>query len=552
MDILVLDGPTKYIREKMQESGAKEWSRYLRRIFNPIGRGILYTLPITYTGELLVILYSNEITLECIGEDKGYLKVTKAYDTNILEYHEAIEQGRIYEDVITFVPIHKFQYMSHKAYDDVAYFIRIREQVYTLPKETEEETLYHNLLKRLDNDSYKHYQSEVEALNHEYNLQQKVMNVLTHGLDILDLLEETETEKEAIKQLILELKEQKKAYRQSLTFYYTLPEAKHQLMQQIKHHLSQKSTSYEDLLWLATHEKALDFQEYRTLILDYDQSIHFFQENLEIYQTIQLENNQTKEKIKALETELLTKRRLHLNQEALKTFNDQFQNEEITETVEAQIQTLEKELQKLYETQSEKKEGIITTHYLDELKETLYELKEKVEVYIEMHRTVLNELLETITKGNVIKLFKKLETSYQFCQQEGILLKDLEDIESYFELDAIAKKEEQIDLQIEKEKENKEALSQKQEDLAKLLQVKFEDEDVQTYLADIQDGRLYVRQVLDHLMDIRSKQILLKLQNLIMQRADTLKAKQDEILSQNKYFKLKWAFKEELMRKVEA
>lgn len=551
MDILVLDGPTKYIREKMQKDGAKEWSRYLRRTFNPIGRGVLYTLPITYTGELCVILYSSDITLECVGEDKGYLKVIKAYDTNILDYHEAIEQGKIYEESITFVPIHKFQYMSHKAYDDVAYFIRMREQIYTLPKVTEEEQLYHILLKRLDNGSYEKYQSEIESLNHQYNLQQKMMNVLTHGLDILELLEETEVEKEAVKQTIHELKEQKKSYRQSLTFYYTLPEEKHQLMQQLKQNLSQNTTSYEDLLWLATHEKALDYQEYRTLILDYDKSILFFKETLEAYQTMQLEHNQTKEKIKALETELLKKRRLYLNKKALKEFNYSTEEDITEEMITEQIDALEQELNELNLLQQERKEGIITTHYLDELKASLYRLKEEVETYIEMHRTVLEKLMDKVTKGNVIELFKKLEISYQFCQNEGIVLKDLEDVESYFELDTIARKEQQIDLQIEKEQDKREALSQKQEDLAKLLQVKLEDEDIQSYLTEIPDGRLYIRQVLNDLMNPRSKQIFLNLQDYLMQHSEELKAKQDEILSKDKDFKIRWAFKEELMREVE-
>lgn len=550
MDILVLDGPTKYICEKMQESGAKEWSRYLKRAFNPIGRGILYTLPMTQTGSLTVILYSSRITLECVDEDKGYLKVIKAYDTDILEYHQAMEYGNILEDTITFVPIHKFQYMHHKTYNDVAYFMRMRDYNETVSKEVEEEPLYNTLLKRLDNGSYENYQKQVETLNERYAMQQKAYNTLTLVEDILELLKETEEEKETVNQTVLELKEQKRAYTTALTAYHELPEEEHQMMQQLKESFKNESIAYEELIWAIVHEDTLDYKAYRGLILSYNRNIIFFKKKLEVYQKVVAEQEQIKEKIKLLEMELLAKRRMYLNREALKDFQNVFQDNINPKQIEKEIYLLEDELKNFYKIQYEKKDGIITTQYLDNLKEKLYALKEEVEQYVEMHRTVLEEALDTVTKGGVIDLFKRLETSYDFCQKNGINLQDLKDMEGYFELDAIAQKEIQIEKLIQEEQAKRETLSQKQEDLTKLLQVKLEEEDIQSYFSEIENSRLYVRQILNNLLNERSYEALQQLYTTIDSKAEELKLEQDALLSQDKIFKLKWAFIKELKQEV--
>ena len=123
MDILVLDAPMKFIHGKMIEQGAKEWSRYLTGQFNPVGRGTLYSQCLDKENGLRVYLYSPTITLECVGESKGYLKVVKAEDTDVLTYHKVIEEGKLIEEKITFVPVYKFQYINTKEHHDVEKFI---------------------------------------------------------------------------------------------------------------------------------------------------------------------------------------------------------------------------------------------------------------------------------------------------------------------------------------------------------------------------------------------------------------------------------------------
>lgn len=124
MDILVLDAPMKFIHGKMIEQGADEWSRYLTSQFNPIGRGTLYSEHFDKEHGLKVYLYSATMTLECVGESKGYLKVVKAEDTDVLTYHKAIEEGRLLEEKITFVPVYKFQYINGKEHHDVERFMQ--------------------------------------------------------------------------------------------------------------------------------------------------------------------------------------------------------------------------------------------------------------------------------------------------------------------------------------------------------------------------------------------------------------------------------------------
>lgn len=124
MDILVLDAPMKFIHGKMVEQGAQEWSRYLANQFNPIGRGTLYSESYDKEKGLRVYLYSATITLECVGESKGYLKVVKAEDTDVLAYHKAIEEGKLLEEKITFVPVYKFQYINTKEHHDVELFLQ--------------------------------------------------------------------------------------------------------------------------------------------------------------------------------------------------------------------------------------------------------------------------------------------------------------------------------------------------------------------------------------------------------------------------------------------
>lgn len=127
MDILVLDAPMKFIHGKMVEQGAKEWSRYLLGQFNPIGRGTLYSECYDKENGLKVYLYSATITLECVGESKGYLKVIKAEETDVIKYHKVIEEGKLIEEKITFVPIYKFQYINTKEHNDVEKFMKVEE-----------------------------------------------------------------------------------------------------------------------------------------------------------------------------------------------------------------------------------------------------------------------------------------------------------------------------------------------------------------------------------------------------------------------------------------
>lgn len=124
MDILVLDAPMKFIHGKMIEQGAKEWSRYLTSQFNPIGRGTLYSEQFDKETGLKVFLYSANITLECVGESKGYLKVVKAEETDVITYHKMIEEGKLLEEKITFVPVYKFQYINGKEHHDVERFMQ--------------------------------------------------------------------------------------------------------------------------------------------------------------------------------------------------------------------------------------------------------------------------------------------------------------------------------------------------------------------------------------------------------------------------------------------
>lgn len=124
MDILVLDAPMKFIHGKMIEQGAKEWSRYLTSQFNPIGRGTLYSEQFDKETGLKVFLYSANITLECVGESKGYLKVVKAQETDVITYHKMIEEGKLLEEKITFVPVYKFQYINGKEHHDVERFMQ--------------------------------------------------------------------------------------------------------------------------------------------------------------------------------------------------------------------------------------------------------------------------------------------------------------------------------------------------------------------------------------------------------------------------------------------
>ncbi|MBP3887343.1 MAG: hypothetical protein J6F30_06775 [Cellulosilyticum sp.] len=128
MDILVLDAPMKFIHGKMVEQGANEWSRYLTSQFNPIGRGTLYSESFDKEQGLKVYLYSATITLECVGESKGYLKVVRAEDTDVLMYHKAIEEGKLLEEKITFVPVYKFQYINGKEHHDVERFMQSEKE----------------------------------------------------------------------------------------------------------------------------------------------------------------------------------------------------------------------------------------------------------------------------------------------------------------------------------------------------------------------------------------------------------------------------------------
>ena len=128
MDILVLDAPMKVIHGKMVEQGAQEWSRYLMNQFNPIGRGTLYSETYDKVQGLKVYLYSAVITLECVPENKGYLKVVKATETDIETYHKVIEEGKLLEEKITFVPVYKFQYINGKEHHDIEQFMVLEEE----------------------------------------------------------------------------------------------------------------------------------------------------------------------------------------------------------------------------------------------------------------------------------------------------------------------------------------------------------------------------------------------------------------------------------------
>ena len=138
MDILVLDAPMKFIHGKMVEQGAQEWSRYLTSQFNPIGRGTLYSESYDREEGLKVYLYSASITLECVGESKGYLKVVKAEETDVAAYHKVIEEGKLLEEKITFVPVYKFQYINTKEHHDVERFLQVEKNKRALEKYIEE------------------------------------------------------------------------------------------------------------------------------------------------------------------------------------------------------------------------------------------------------------------------------------------------------------------------------------------------------------------------------------------------------------------------------
>ena len=160
MDILVLDAPMKFIHGKMVEQGAQEWSRYLTSQFNPIGRGTLYSEVYDKEEGLKVYLYSANITLECVGESKGYLKVVKAEETNTIAYHKVIEEGKILEDKITFVPVYKFQYINTKEHHDVERFLQVEREKRALQGYINEWKL---LIEGKENDEIKEAGSVSEA-----------------------------------------------------------------------------------------------------------------------------------------------------------------------------------------------------------------------------------------------------------------------------------------------------------------------------------------------------------------------------------------------------
>ena len=195
MDILVLDAPMKFIHGKMVEQGAQEWSRYLTSQFNPIGRGTLYNEVYDKEG-LKVYLYSASITLECVGESKGYLKVVKAEETDVTIYHKVIEEGKLLEEKITFVPVYKFQYINTKEHHDVERFLQAEKNKRALEKYIEE---WHAFIENKEEHEVKEI-NEDKAVSEAY--MRKVLEALYLGKTANPAMREFMPKVEALKKPI--------------------------------------------------------------------------------------------------------------------------------------------------------------------------------------------------------------------------------------------------------------------------------------------------------------------------------------------------------------
>ncbi|MBE6023347.1 MAG: hypothetical protein E7231_08955 [Cellulosilyticum sp.] len=724
MDILVLDAPMKFIHGKMVEQGAQEWSRYLNSQFNPIGRGTLYSEHFDRETGLRVFLYSAAITLECVGESKGYLKVIKAEETDVVTYHKVIEEGKLLEEKITFVPVYKFQYINGKEHHDVERFMQVEEQkkalesyveewyqliakehsleqtdeqkedealndnymVETLKKlyagqtankemrtfmpdvvnlkapliksflnenftmhyemlsQQEKQILSHALstedvyfihtqstkthtgqtqivpaislikemveqgtsnqqkvmvvapnneqveailgaleecrvgvaglhdpkqdkegkytlayqiehmkesvLKKLNEEESKHskHKEELDQMKKECDIYHNADRTIKLGFEILALLKEIEEEQVALKEESEALGHEGMSYVEALERYENISKHKREVYQKLKEALKYDAGLYEELIWMEQHGSAIHYQEYKDLVLEYDQEVQVFEEKLKAYQAQIAKRSTYEDAYKQIELELLELRRKHLKTEALKQvdFNETIETDE---TLIQKIEALEAKRQALDEEKAYIEMGIISTRHLDEMKVKLYELKEKVEAYIAMYSFELGGIYckEDITKAEVIDIFKRMQRVEALFEEDEAYVEYLDGLEEYFEIEAIVKKNEQLLGLQQANQDQMMELLKKQQEVHSLLTSKLEEAEFKAFLDFVDEGQSLALTILENPLGEASLEALEILETAVAQRDYKLQVYKEKVDFYEELSKLKADWKQSLM-----
>ena len=407
-----------------------------------------------------------------------------------------------------------------------------------------------SILNQLNEEASKHnrHKEELDQMKKECDLYQTADKTIKLSFDILDLLKEIEAEKAAIMQESRELGLQGMAYAETLERYEAIPEKEHEVYQKLKQALGQDEGLYDEMIWMKTNEGPVHYQEYKELILEYSKAVQAFEEKLTTYKAQIAERSKWEEEYKALELQLLELRRQHLKIEALKQV-DLNGTIEADEEIEQQIHTLEGKLQDLSSEKSKFETGIVSTRYLDEVKVKVYELKEKVEVYVAEYKSVLGEIYgkEEITKADVIEVFKRMQKVEALFEEEDAYAEYLEGLQTYFEMEVIVKKNEKL-LQLQEVNHSKMVdLLKKQQEVNSLLSTKLEEVEFRSFLKLVDDGEVLAEQILSNPLSEESEEALEKLEAAVQQRTFKLQIYKEKVDFYEELSKLKTDWQQSLM-----
>ncbi len=411
---------------------------------------------------------------------------------------------------------------------------------YTLEYKTHH--LRESVLHKLTEEVSKHnrHKEELDQMKAECDVYEYAERTIKLSFDILETLEETKRDKELIRQESQELGEQGKDYVEALEKYEGISDEQHKTYQKLKDELRKSSNLYDEILWMKSYRESVAYEEYKELILKYSMAVQAFEEKLITYKKQVQQRSAYEEEYKALELKLLEARRQYLKTEALKQIDPNgsiLEDEKAKET----IRQLEEELLKLRKKKDETSIGIVSTRYLDELKENVYKLKGEVEAYINNYKGALVTAChkEEITKADVIDVFTRMNKVENLFEDENTYTTYLEGLEEYLELEVVVEQNNQLlNLQLANQ-EKMQALIQKQEELISLLETKLQEKIFKDFLELIGEGDEWVQHILQDPLSTTVTESLEKLEVAVQQRAFKLEIYKEKVAFYDTLAKLK-------------
>ena len=423
---------------------------------------------------------------------------------------------------------------------EVAQLQDVEESKYTLEYKVKHlrDSVLHKLTEEVSN--HNRHKEELDQMRAECDVYQYAEKTIKLGFNILETLEKVKQDKVILQEESKALGEQGQAYVEALEKYAEISNEEHETYGKLKEKLRKSDDLYDEILWMKTYRASVGYQEYKSLVFEYSKEVRVFEEKLSSYKAQIKQRNDYETQSKELEAKLLEARRQYLKVEALKQIDPTGSIVEDTKVQET-IEVLEQELIALRQSKDEIATGIMNTRYLDELKASVYKLKEEVEVYMNAYNMALQAACykEEITKADVIDIFKRMHRVEELFEDESTYTAYLEGVEAYLELEVVVEQNNQLLKLQETNQEEMGKLLKKQEELISLLETKLEEKFFKDFLELIGEGDEWVQHILQEPFSKESVESLEKLEAAVRQRAFKLEIYKDKVAFYDALAKLK-------------